>query len=255
VTELVSYARTGRIAEIRLRRPEKLNAINAELLDELIDAMYRLDSDEEAWMAILSGDGRSFCAGADFTSRIGSAEARGASRVAPLTKVFLSRWQHYKPVITAVQGHAFGGGLLLTLLSDLTVADETALFQVSEVVRGMDGTSLWASLQGRVTPATADRICLTGMTVDAAAAARWGLVHEVVAPDSHLEGARSLAEDMLRIPPLAVRTIVRERRARLETLETSVSLRSRERRLHETADFAESVAALREGRAPHYRAE
>ena len=251
--QVVKYERKGRIVHLKLCRPERLNAVNQQLVNELLDALYRLDAEEDVWVAILSGEGRAFCSGADVVDRIAGTEARGFSR-SPTVNVMLSKFQNYKPVITAVHGWAVGAGVGFTLQSDLVVADETARFQIAEVCRGIDGTVLWAPLSVKTTGSFADDLCITGRVVDAVEAERRGLINRLVPAGRHIEGAEELAEQLLALPPLAVRAMVRSRRTRMEIVQAKAHIQTRDSRLPFTADFRESVAALGEKRPPVFQA-
>src|ERR1700683_4830502 len=193
---LVSYDCKDRIAQIRLERPDKLNAMNLQLVSELLEAVYHFDTDDTAWVGIISGAGRSFCAGADINERVGTPHGRGVTS-APFSDVLLQRFQHYKPVISAVHGHACGAGFTLALDSDLIIADETAQFQITEVVRGIDGTQLWARLGLRVRGSFADDLASKGRACSASEASEVGLGNPLVPADNHLQGALALVESLL----------------------------------------------------------
>jgi enoyl-CoA hydratase/carnithine racemase len=255
VTEsVVSYERTDRVALIQLRRPSVLNAVDQRLLEELAEALYRFDSDDKAWVAILSGEGRAFCSGVDVQEGISAASALGF-RPGPHYNVLLSRFQHYKPVIAAVQGWAAGVGFLLALQCDLAVADETAQFQITETQLGLDGSSLWRYVSLRTRGSFADELAMTGRVCGAHEAAKEGVVNRVVPAGQHVEGARLLAEELLVNPPLAVRAIVRSKRTRLELIATKMNLGIRDSRLMASFDFKESMSARREKRTPKFRGE
>ncbi len=247
--QLVTYTRNGRIVELRLNRPEKLNALSHEMVAALSDAMYRFDADNDAWAAILCAEGRAFCAGADVSSRIGTAAGRGVGRGAKIT-VFLNEYEHYKPVITAVHGYAYGAGFRFVLHSDLSIADTTAKFQLSEIARGIDASQLWAEMAVRGFGTFADDLALTGRACDAKEAYERGVIGRVVPAGTHIDAAYEVAEQVLGNPPLAVRAMVRSRRARLRQLEVQTGAVRQERTLHLTNDFRESVAALKEKRKP-----
>lgn len=251
---IVIYECKDRVAHIRLNRPEKLNALNQELVDGLCEAIYRLDADDDAWVGIISGEGRSFCVGADVNERIGTRSGRGVNGAHVPDMALLQRFQNYKPVISAVSGHAYGAGFVIVLDSDLVVADETAKFQITEVVRGIDGTVLWARMALKVRGSFADDLALTGRICEAQEAAQVGLVNRLTPAGKHLEGARALAEEILALPPLAVRANVRTRRIRLERLEASIRAETSNRTLHDSADFRESVSAFKEKRKPVFEA-
>jgi enoyl-CoA hydratase len=244
----VIYERRGQIVHIRLNRPTRRNAVNTELLDGLLDALFRFDEDDDGWIAILSGEGKGFCSGVDLR------EGRRVLRRGRRTTVLLSRFENYKPVIAAVHGAVLGAGLLLALQSDLVVADATATFQITEVNRGVDGSKLWAYTLLRTSGAFADEFALTARECGAEEAKDCGLVHQVVAAGEHVRAAESLARDILRNPPLAVRAVVRSRRLRLEALETDIAATSRTRELNRSRDARESLSALREKRPPVFEA-
>ena len=249
--ELVTYTRKGRIVELRLNRPEKLNALSHELVAALGDAMYRFDVDADAWIAILCGEGRAFCAGADVSSRIGSAAGRGVGRGSKVT-VLLNEYENTKPVIAAVHGYAFGAGFRFVLHSDLSVADTTAKFQLTEIARGIDASQLWAEMNLRGFGTFADDLAITGRACDAQEAYDRGVISRVVPAGKHIDAAHEMAEQVLGNPPLAVRAMVRTRRSRLRQLEAQTAAVRQERTLHLTNDFRESVAALKEKRKPVY---
>jgi enoyl-CoA hydratase/carnithine racemase len=246
-TPMVEYVQNGRIVELRLNRPDKYNAVNQQMVDELLDALYRIDADDEVWLAILTGNGKAFCAGADVVERIATPTALGFSPK-PTINVLLSRFRNYKPVIAAVHGWAVGAGMVLALHCDMVVADQTARFQVSEVSRGIDGTVLWAPLDLHVDGRFADDLALTARVCEAQEAADRGLVNRLVPAGTDLEGAYRLAEEILANPPLSVRSVVRARRTRLELLTMATNIQTRDNRLPESEDFKEAVAAFREKR-------
>jgi enoyl-CoA hydratase/carnithine racemase len=250
--EPVRYEVRDGIALITLNRPAKLNAVNVPMLRALQDALYAFDVDEAASVGILCGAGRAFSAGADIDQRVGSMEARGVT-AAPRTAVLLSRFRNYKPIIAAVHGYTLGAGLILTLHSDYIVADPTACFQIIEVQRGLDGSSLWEYLRLRVSGAVADELALTGRRCYGEEAARIGLTNRLAPEGKAVEVAEEFARELMALPPLSVRTIVKSKRARLERLETDLSWILRERYLQDSDDYRESVTAMREKRPPRYQ--
>jgi enoyl-CoA hydratase/carnithine racemase len=251
---VVTYERRDRIAEIRLHRPETLNAVSGQLLEELTEALYRFDADNEAWVAILSGEGRAFCSGVDVSQGMAEAMALGF-RPGPHFNVLLSRFQNYKPVIAAVHGWAVGVGFLLALQCDLVVADETARFQITEVPLGLDGSSLWTYVSLRARGSFADELALTGRICGATEAAAEGLINRIVPSGQHVQGARLLARELLANPPLAVRAVVRSKRTQLELIATKLNIGIRNGHLAESLDFKESMAARHDKRAPIFRGE
>jgi enoyl-CoA hydratase/carnithine racemase len=239
--------------EIRLNRPEKLNAVNDDLINALGDALLRFDADTDGWLAIISGEGRAFCAGADVSSRLGRAPARTASRFSKMT-VLLQDFENTKPVICAVHGYAYGAGFRLVLHSDLAVADTSAKFQLTEIVRGIDGAHIWAEMNMRGFGTFADDIALTGRTFGGEEAYSRGVINRLAPAGGHLEVAHELAEQVLGNPPLAIRALVRSRRNGLKVLNAQTSVVRHERALNKTNDFKESVAAFKEKRKPNFTA-
>jgi enoyl-CoA hydratase/carnithine racemase len=197
------------IARVTLNRPERLNAIDGSLIDGVDDALDAL-SGGEFRVAILTGAGRGFCAGADLS---GTGEAwTKAKPTTPAFKVnydsqvrladlFTRIYELPIPMIAAVNGVAVGGGLAFTLVSDVRVASENARFGSAFIKAGFSSMDMGTSylLPKIVGAGVARELMLTGRIIDAAEAYRIKLVHEVVAPDDLLPAA-------LRLPARSRRT-------------------------------------------------
>jgi enoyl-CoA hydratase/carnithine racemase len=118
----VGYSLDGHVATITYNRPEVLNAINGEMRGDLNEAFSRFRDDEAAWVAIVTGAGRAFCAGADMRDGAGSTgEFAGTFWEKPTVNSFESGWEIFKPVIAAVNGHCLGYGLTLVLWCDFVI--------------------------------------------------------------------------------------------------------------------------------------
>jgi enoyl-CoA hydratase/carnithine racemase len=255
----VSYELTGRIARVTLDRPVKLNAFTDDMVAELRSAFDRFDDDDEAWCAIVSGNGRAFSSGADVRqrqdrtsdeiARLGGLHARGAS-----IRGVLAGQTRMKPVVAAVHGYAFGAGLKLALYCDQLVAAEGTQFQVTEVSRGLDSTDVWFMLSDRVGSQFASDVCVTGRRWQADEPAAVGFATRIAPVGTHLAVAEELAAQIVTNPPLAVRSVVRARRLRLAELELASS-RQADRSLVHSGDFRESVKAYLEKRVPVYRGQ
>jgi enoyl-CoA hydratase/carnithine racemase len=197
------------IALITLNRPERLNAIDGSLIDGVDDALDALSAGEYR-VAILTGAGRGFCAGADLS---GTGEPWVTSKPSTppfktnydsqvrLADLFTRIYELPIPVIAAVNGVAVGGGLAFTLVSDVRVASENARFGSAFIKAGFSSMDMGTSylLPKIVGAGVARELMLTGRIIDAAEAYRIKLVHEVVAPDDLMPAAcavaRSIAEN------------------------------------------------------------
>jgi enoyl-CoA hydratase/carnithine racemase len=255
----VEYHRDGRVGYILLRRPEKLNALTDSMLWELRDAIVELDEDDEAWVGIVHGEGRAFCAGADVQSRqnrppeeLGRFGGTGGWR--SFLPDYFFRLTHWKPMIAATHGHVLGMGLRLAFLCEFIVATEDCKFAVTETGRGLDPTVLWAHLARRATTSFATDVSTTGRTWTGSEAVAAGAVDRICQPGEHVKEAERLAALIVRNPPLSVRSVVEARRGELERLELERRL-ARPRGLHLSSDFQEALGAFLEKREPRFNAQ
>ncbi len=195
------------IATITLNRPERLNAMPPQMADELADALDHLDS---ARALLITGEGRAFCSGADLAagsdggSVTGGQNAyRALTRSYNPTMVKLSKLSI--PVVTAVNGPAAGVGCSLALISDFTIASQSAYFLQAFVNIGLvpDGGSSWmlARLVGK---ARATEMMLLGEKIDGEKAVEWGLIYKCVEDDALLDEAQNLAKRLANGPTLAI---------------------------------------------------
>ena len=191
-------------AIIQFNRPEVLNAINMQLMTELVDALENLDKDDAVRCVILTGNEKAFAAGADIK------EMADASAIEMLLRDQFARWDKIrkikKPIIAAVSGFALGGGCELAMTCDMIIASETARFGQPEinigVMPGAGGTQRLTRAVGKV---KAMEIVLTGKIFTAEEANKWGLVNKVVPVEYHLQEAKDLAKEIASKPPVAVR--------------------------------------------------
>jgi crotonobetainyl-CoA hydratase len=201
--DVVLLERHGHVAVLTLSRPEVLNAVNAQLGRQAGEALARIDRDPDIRAAIITGRGRAFCAGADL-----KAVAAGELRELPVPEWgFCGITQHVvaKPLIAAVNGLAYGGGLEIALSCDLVVASTQATFGLPEVKRGIiAGAGGLVRLASQIPPKLAMEITLTGDPISALRAAELGLVNAVVEPDRLIDEALALAGRIAANAPLAV---------------------------------------------------
>jgi enoyl-CoA hydratase len=200
--ETILVEQRGAVTLIILNRPKALNALNSQVLSELILAFAAYDADDSQRCAILTGSDRAFAAGADIKemSDQGFASMYSGNFFAGWEKVTSTR----KPWIAAVAGYALGGGCEVAMMADFIIAADSAKFGQPEiklgVTPGMGGSQRMARAIGK---AKAMEMCLTGRMMDAEEAERSGLVARVVPADQLIEEAMKTAEQIAAMPPLA----------------------------------------------------
>ncbi|MBA3896495.1 MAG: enoyl-CoA hydratase [Sphingomonadaceae bacterium] len=192
----------GRVTLVTLNRPQALNALNAHVLGELIDAFAAFDSDPGQGCAVLTGSEKAFAAGADIKemSVQGFADMYSSNYFAGWERVTATR----KPWIAAVSGFALGGGCELAMMADFIIAADSAKFGQPEIKLGV-GPGMGGSqrLTRAVGKAKAMEMCLTGRMMDAAEAERSGLVARVVPAADLLDDALKTATAIAGMAPLA----------------------------------------------------
>src|ERR1700733_6347948 len=257
MSTLATYEIEGHVATITYNRPDSLNAINAEMRRALNDAFARFRDTEEAWVAIVTGAGRAFCAGADLVDGSGSTGTfAGTFWEQPTQNSFERGWEIFKPVIAAVNGYCLGYGLTLVTWCDFVIASERAEFGFPEVKLGIPTIVGGIRLPQRVNWQYAMELLLTGERIDATRAKEIGLAGWVVPHDQLMEEARALAGRLLAAAPLAARTC-KEGAVRSQSLPPVEAIRFGETMrivAMGTEDAKEGFRASAEGRAPRWRA-
>jgi enoyl-CoA hydratase len=209
-TATVLYEKDGRIARLTLNRPEKLNAINETMPDELSAAVARANEDDEVRVIVLSGAGRAFCSGYDleiFAERPRPVPGSQEMPWDPMidfklmhhnTQCFMSLWRSYKPVICKAHGFAVAGGSDIALCCDLVVMEQEARIGYPPArVWGCPTTAMWVY---RIGAERAKRMLLTGDLISGEEAARIGLVSMAVAATELDETVERLAERLAGAP-------------------------------------------------------
>ena len=201
----VVVTREPPIAVVQLNRPEVLNALNEELMDDLVRSLEALDADEAIRCVVLTGNEKAFAAGADIKQAFVE-----ATPVSMLAQDLTTRWERIrrikKPIIAAVSGYALGGGCELAMVCDIIVASETAQFGQPEVNLGIiPGAGGTQRLTRAVWKYVAMELVLTGRRVKADEAKAIGLVARVYPSASWLDDAKALARTIAEKPPIAVR--------------------------------------------------
>jgi enoyl-CoA hydratase len=247
--------RDGTILTLTLNRPDKLNAIDGAMLDALDEVLGAIERDREVRAVILTGAGRAFSAGADIKEWTALTPLEFGRSWGLRGHALFDRLAALPPpVIAAINGVAFGGGLELALCADVRIAGEQARLGLPEVtiaaLPGWGGTQRLPRLIG---PGRAKHMILTGQPIDAAKAEAWGLVSETVAGDGLMARARELAAQMAANAPIAVQASKRLIDAALPvtpaaTLETQAGALC-----GSTEDAEEGRASFLERRPPRYR--
>lgn len=197
------------ILQIVFNRPEALNALNAEFITLLSEALAAAKANHAIRAVLLTGEGKAFCAGADINqldllnSQAGVEFAHRGQRVFDLLENL------GKPSLAAINGFALGGGCELAMAATLRIASKMAVFGQPEVklgvIPGFGGTQRLARLVGK---GRALDLCLTGRTIKAEEALSWGLVTEVVAPEELMNRANIILEGLIKLSPIAQKSIM-----------------------------------------------
>jgi enoyl-CoA hydratase len=262
---------TERIAEhvvaIRLNRPERLNAMSIELMGELFDAIDAIDRDNSCRVVVLTGSGRAFCSGLDLKDygivpdidgmQVGQIAARAMrwySRIIPLMRSIR------QPIIAAINGPAYGGGMCLALGAEIRVAGESAVFNATGIVNGLSSTEMGASwlLPRLIGAAQSNDLLLTGRRVDSAEALAMGLVSRVVGDDDLMAEATEMASSMCQFSAYGLAMTKHTIWANLEvgSLAAAIELEDRNQLMMGFTDnLPEAIRAFDEGRQPTYRDE
>lgn len=202
---MIHAEKNGAILHVRLQRPEVRNALNDELIQALTDTFRNLDPDVRA--IILSGDGKSFCAGADLQWMKRSAEFTHEQNVAETIKVaelFESMLQCPAVIIAVVHGAAFGGGAGLVAAADVALAVEDTKFSFSEVKLGLVAATISTFVVPKIGPGHARALFTTGEAFSTERALHIGLIHEIISAE-HMESAgQKKAFEVLKNGPQAV---------------------------------------------------
>ncbi len=254
--EPVGYEQDGHVVTITYDRPEVLNAINGEMRDGLNAAWARFRDDQDAWVAIVTGAGRAFCAGADLKDGAGSVGTwSGTFWEIPTLNSFESGWEIFKPTIAAVNGPCIGYGLTAAAACDFLIAAESATFAFPEVRIGVPTIVGALRLPPKLGWQHAMELLLLGEPIDAARALEIGLAWKVVPDDQLLDEARDLAARLCRGAPLAQRAVkeVAMRGAELPWLDAVRFGETMRRVAGATDDAREGLTAATEGRAPDWK--
>jgi E-phenylitaconyl-CoA hydratase len=244
------------VAYITFNRPEVMNAMDAETYADLSNAWIEVRDNPEIWVAVITGKGRAFTAGADLKSRIG-AQTETYKFWQTQEELLLNRGlEVWKPVIAAVNGYCLAGGMTLLFGTDIRIAAESAVFGISEVKRGiLPGNGGTQRAVRQMPYPIAMEMILIGDNITAQEAYRIGLLNKVVPDDQLMDEAERYARRLCENPPLAVRAI-KELAVRSQYMHINDGLRLEAaigRALGTTEDAAEGRKAFAEKRKAVFR--
>lgn len=207
--EIICYEKKEHIATITINRPEVLNAFNQQTLTELIEALEIVENDQDVYCAVLTAAGdKAFTAGGDIKQEI-TLKGDAAREFSRLGKKCLSKIYDLRvPLISAVQGYALGGGMEIILVSDITVAADTAKIGIPTIKLGtVPGWGSTQMLSRVVGISRAKELLYTGRTVKAQEALEIGLVEFVVEPDQLMTKAYEIAHRIADMAPIAMESM------------------------------------------------
>jgi enoyl-CoA hydratase/carnithine racemase len=252
---LIELARVGEIATVTLNRPAKLNSLTSAMLNQLEDCARELEADAVVRVVILKGSGsKAFCVGADIHEWASFEPLDMWRRWVRRGHQVFDQWARLRqPVISAINGHAYGGGLELAIVGDVRITSDEAQFALPEAsiatCPGWSGTQRLVRLVGA---SHAKYLALSGQKINANDALRTGLVHEVVKSGSLLSRAQELAQEMASKAPVSMQLTKQlinasageDAAATLEAMAGALAAT--------TQDAAEGLNSFREKRKPHY---
>jgi methylglutaconyl-CoA hydratase len=250
--EATIYEIKNGAAWIRLNRPENRNALSAILVNELYDHILASNENDEVRSIVITGTGPAFCAGADLKSPPG--QIAGGGRAIPYQDVLTAILESPKPVIAAINGAAFAGGLGLVGASDIVIADEDVLLSFSEVRIGVIPAIISVVCLPKLGTHHGMKLFLTGERFNGKRAVEMGFAHRAV-PSDQLEAAVNQEIDAINMGgPIAVqecKKLVRKVPG-LSTEEGFAATGDWSRRLFQSDEGAEGMAAFREKRKPNW---
>ena len=247
----VAVALANHVAQLEIRRPPH-NFFDVQLIRDLADAFNALDAEPDCRALVLSSEGKSFCAGANFANRdASSGETTARAGENPLYVEGVRLFRCKKPVVAAIQGPAIGGGLGLALVADFRVATADARFAANFVKLGIHpGFGLTYTLPRLIGVQKASLMFYTGRRLTGDEALAWGLCDQLAEPDKLRDSANALAAEIAEGAPLALlstRATTRQGLADAVKAQTDHEFKEQSR-LFRTEDHREGVKAVTERR-------
>ena len=251
MSESLQISREGRVLRLTLNRPERRNALNLELCGALGAALDEAEADAGVGAILLSGNGKSFCAGMDLHEVLSPA---GGDINEAHERIFSAGIRMAKPLVAAVHGAALAGGTGLAANCHIVVAAEDATFGLTEIRIGLWPFVIFRTVAAAVGERRATELALSGRIFPAAEAREYGLVHHVVETAEVLERALEIARAIAESSPTAVRAgLAFVRAAHGKNWEVAGELaRETRSQVFRSADFLEGIRAFQEKRPPKW---
>jgi enoyl-CoA hydratase/carnithine racemase len=241
----------SRVLHLTLNRPDKRNALNAEMCSKIVEAIDSAQNDQNVGSILISAAGRVFCAGMDLDEAVKSS---GTDLAEVHEKLFTVGANSLKPIVTCVNGAALGGGLGLVAQGHVVIAAEETVFGLTEIRVGLWPFLVYRAVEAALGARRTLELSLTGRVFPAHDALQWGLAHYVFALSEAADHAAAIARDLANASPLAISAGMQYFRASRgksweEAGELAITLR---RKVMDSADFKEGCAAFKEKREPRW---
>jgi len=251
MSESLQTSRQGRVLQLALNRPDRRNALNMDLCLALGAALQEAESDNRVGAVLLSGNGKSFCAGMDLHETL---SAGGGDINEVHERIFTAGIRMTKPLVAAVQGAALAGGTGLAANCHIVVAAGDATFGLTEIRVGLWPFVIFRTIVAALGQRRATELALTGRIFGASEAREYGLVHLVVEPSCLIERAQEVAGAIAEASPTAIQAgLAFVRDARGKSWEEAGDLARRMRNeVFQSPDFQEGLRAFQEKRPPRW---
>ena len=253
--QYVKVEKLGHIFHMRLNRPERLNAVGTQMRHDMMQAWYDFENDPEMRVAVVSGEGRIFSAGRDIREQAEGRPEVSDPDAAVSESGFYGPPETNKPIITAVQGGAWGAGFYIVCASDVCVAAEGSRFAMSEIPTGIIGPALFVILQNLYW-LPGSEIVIRGHQFDAQRAYELGIINHVVPESELMSTAMDIAEEIAALPPVHVQ-VTKEQlnmaRPRPSTYQMNVAFPQAFAGLMKLDDTREAAMAFAEKRTPVFK--
>ena len=251
---VVEFEIRDRVGYITLNRPEKLNAIDVEMRDEIWRLFHEVNDNPDIWIAVITGNGRAFSVGHDLVSMASRGDDLYETGIST-EDLYVYQTQMFKPIIAAVNGFCLAQGGGIALASDIRIASDRAQFGWPQTRRGIGSVSGPCMLVNRIPLNFAFEALFTGDMIDAKRALELGLVNKVVPHDELMSATDEFVQKLLQNAPLAMRAIkevaIRGMNMRLEDRVRLAGIINR--RLQRTEDAIEGLKAFEEKRTPVFK--